>query len=177
MTEKHHGNKSDRLEDPAARQQASSTEGNNYQAGRDIHIHQPSEERRDKTKWLGTTQSVVTIISTVIIIGVALIFTIPDNLHKRTGQPPTDSSQITPSIFVTGIIKAKATGRVIPGAYITCDLNYKDTVRTTSDGTFQFQVPGAAGQSIRIFIWADHFKQRNEIHTLGSPVEILLDQQ
>ena len=177
MTEKHRSNKPDHSDDHSVRQQAASTQGSNYQAGRDIHFHQASEKPADKTRWLGTTQSVVIIISTLILIGIALFFTIPDNLHKRAEQQPTDSSKIIPSILVTGIIKAKATGGGISDAYITCDLNYRDTIRTTTDGTFQLQVRGAAGQPIRIYVWAARYKPRNEIHTLGSPVEIQLDRQ
>lgn len=149
-------------------QQAFTWNGNNYQAGGNIHINTgPDKKSSDKSKWLGTTQSVITIISLTIGTGVTLFFTIPKETRQRSDNP---------AFLVSGIIRAKTTHKIIPNAFVTSDLNH-DTVPVTSDGTFQFEVHDLPGKAIRIYAWSDHYALRNEFHTLGLPIEIELDKK
>jgi hypothetical protein len=166
MPKKSRDKEPDQPAEAAFSQQASSTHGSNFQAGRDIHFHENPKKPIQRARWLGTTQSVLKSISLLIGIAVTLSIIIPRYFRPKA-----------PTILVTGVIKAKESETGISDAYITSDLNFRDTIRTTSDGTFQFQVQGAAGQAIRVYVWANHFKPRNEIHTLGSSIEIHLAPQ
>lgn len=138
--------------------------GNNFQVGRDMYINKNS----DGTKWLKTILTIVTIISTVIAIVSAI----------RNSKEIKQSSDNPPStLLVSGIIRSKTTRNAIPDAFVTIDINWHDTVRTTSDGTFQFEVHSLPGKTIRIHAWANGYRLRDEFHTLGSPVEIELDKK
>jgi hypothetical protein len=168
---------SDQPASPIINQHATATHGNTYQAGRDLHVHEAARSAVRKTNWLTKTRIVISIITGIIGISITLFFTLPEKFKKSAEKPLTDLTRNNPSILVTGIVKEMRSDRVIPYCNITSNLNSRDTLQTTSAGTFQFQVTGSAGQSIHIFAWAKGYKPWNEIHTLGSPIEIQLDPQ
>jgi hypothetical protein len=138
--------------------------GNNFQVGGDMYINKNS----GSAKLLKTILTVLTIVSTVIAIWSAI----------RNSKEIKQSTDSTPStLLVSGIIRSKTTRSAIPDAFVTIDINLHDTVRTTSDGTFQLEVHSLPGKTIRIHAWANGYRLRDEFHTLGSPVEIELDKK
>jgi hypothetical protein len=88
-----------------------------------------------------------------------------------------DSIVKKPNVLITGVIKDRKSKKGIPNAYITSDIKLKDTVVTTSDGTFQFEASGDVGQSIRLYVQATGYQPRNEYRSFGLPIEIELDKR
>ncbi|MCS3800779.1 carboxypeptidase-like regulatory domain-containing protein [Niastella sp. OAS944] len=161
-------------------QKAETNSGNVYQANGNIIIKESETKPPDKTKWLSTTQSVVTILGTMVAIIIGVFITISEKLGCNTSKPTivkNDSIDKKPIILITGIIRDRKTKNGVPNAYITSDINLKDTVITNSDGTFQFEASGNVGQSIRVYVQADSYHSRNEYHSLGLPIDIELDKR
>lgn len=160
-------------------QEAETGKGDIYQANRDIIINKSEEKSAEKTKWLGSTQSIVTILGTMVALIIGL-FTISEKLSCNTSKPTivqNDSTGKKPVIMITGVIRDRNTKEGVANAYISSDINLKDTVITTSDGTFQFEASGDIGQSIRIYVQAEGYLSRNEYKSFGLPIDIELDKR
>src|SRR5580658_1940181 len=160
-------------------QQASNEQGDIFQAGGDIHIHKPPESKKEKKGCLGITHPIVAIVAGLITIFIGVCITIPNwTRQKNHPDPPqSDSSKLAKTPPVTGIVRDRKTKSPIADAFVTSDLTPHDTIRTTTDGTFQFMVTALPGSSIRIFVGADQYQLRNEFHVIGSSIEIDLDKK
>ena len=159
-------------------QEAYTKQGNNYQAGGNIYINDPGTtsgpKEEPKPKRLDAWQKVVGIIVGITAILTFLLFTIPEKMGLKQTEKTVQPKD---SLFVSGIIRVKGLDKGIPNAWVTSDLTPGDTIYTTSDGTFELQVTGKPGQSIRIFTGAPGYAPRNEYHTLPKAIAIYLDKK
>lgn len=125
---------------------------------------------------------VLRLRKTALIIGiiggiVAILIFLFNITEKVKGLSNKQQTIIQDSLFVSGIIRARNSDNGIANAWITSDLNPKDTLITTTDGTFEFAVQGKPGQSIRVYAGAEGYITRNEYHTLPKAISIYLDKQ
>ena len=166
--------------EPPSKQQAASQSGNIYQAGGDIYVNQPPTASLESGKVLTNFHKYIGIAAGIAGILVIGFITIPNacNSNKQNSHVQgTGNNQQKDSLLVTGIVREMNTKKGIPNAIVTNNLNIHNTVTTTSDGTFEFEVSGTPGSSIRIYVSADGFNERNELHVLGSPVEVELERK
>lgn len=109
-----------------------------------------------------------------IASGIATILALVFSLNPSTspGNQPPDSSD---TLLVVGVVRDRATDKGIPNAWFTSNKNWKDTIRTTTDGTFEWKLRAEVGESVRVYAEAIGYSQRNEYKTLQGPLEIYLD--
>jgi len=66
----------------------------------------------------------------------------------------------------------------IAGAIITLEEMPGDTTYTSSNGSFRIEkVPGKIGELVRVYVYKEGYKMRNEYHELPGPARIMLEKQ
>lgn len=136
---------------------------------------------RHKAKLVVRLKQLARVIG--IPAGIAGIFIYLFYLSQQNYIPDKESisdkkSTIIPdSLFVSGIVRARTADTGIANAWITSNLTPGDTLITTTDGTFEFKVPGKPGENVRIYAGAQGYITRNEYHTLPKAISIYLDKQ
>jgi len=66
----------------------------------------------------------------------------------------------------------------IGGAIITLEEMPGDTTYTSSNGSFRIEkVPGKIGELVRVYVYKEGYKMRNEYHELPGPARIMLEKQ
>lgn len=112
-----------------------------------------------------------------IIVGIVTVLSFVLELPKKLGfiSDKKEPVQVLDSLLVSGIVRQKDNKTGISNAWVTADLLGRDTLSTTSDGTFEFFVKGKSGQSIRVYVGAEGYEQRNEFHVLPKAISIDLE--
>ena len=136
--------------------------GSVYHAGGDIHIHE-GEKGKDKPK----IESWVKIIGSILAILIAL-FTLSDKISENFFP---DSS----TLYLRGFVQ-NAEGDPIADARISVQELPDVSVTTTSDGGFSLSdIPGKAGEKVRVSVDKEGYKDHNEYVALPGPVRIRLE--
>lgn len=117
-------------------------------------------------------KKIITVIGIASGIATILAFVFSLNPPAAPGSQLPNNSD---TLLVTGIVVDQATGRGIPNAWFTSNKNWKDTIRTTSDGTFEWQLRAEAGESVRVYAQAAGYSPRDEYKMLWGPMEIYLE--
>ena len=155
-------------------QEGWTVQGNIYQVhGENITIHNPSGSSSSSKKWYELWQTYIALIAGILGILVILL----DIPKKWREAFPTGPENVVESVSLKGII-LNDDNQAIPGAVVKLNKLQGDSAVTTSDGGFIFrEVPGQAGDEVRVYVYASGYQSRNEYKTLPGPIELRLKKQ
>ncbi|MCS4432871.1 TIR domain-containing protein [Aquiflexum gelatinilyticum] len=156
------------------KQEGWTIQGNVYQVnGENITIHHPLNSSEKNKKWYELWQTYIALIAGTLGILVILI----DIPKKWREAFPLETEEVIASISVKGIIYNEENQPIV-GAIIKIDKLPGESTITTNEGGFIFNdVPGEAGDAVRVYVEASGYESRNEYKTLPGPIEMHLKKE
>ncbi|WP_162344136.1 TIR domain-containing protein [Cyclobacterium salsum] len=158
------------------RQEGWTVQGNVYQVhGENITIHNPSGSPSSSKKWYELWQTYIALIAG--ILGILVILLDIPKKWREAFPLETETEKVIASFSVKGIIYNEE-NQPVAGAIVKLDKLPGESTVTTNEGGFIFKnVPGEAGDAVRVYVDASGYESRNEYKTLPGPIELRLKKQ